>query len=250
MIIRTVIDMVDAVKPNAFPDNVKAEWLNEVEGMVQTDIMLLSIADVVRYTLPDDAQTVMLVKPPHDKLYGVYLMAMVDFANGEYDKYANTMQLFNNYWTEYVRWYNRHYRPADGRAEAEGYYISAYAIAVDHGYSGTEEEWLESLKGAAGAPGKNFTILGRYDSLAALMAAVLNPEPGDTYNVGTQEPYDMYQYDGVNEEWLNLGHIQGAPGPAGPQGLPGERGLQGVPGQAGRDGSDGADAYVVMRVWS
>ena len=27
---------------------------------------------------------------------------------------------------------------------------SAYQIAVDHGYVGTEEEWLESLKGADG----------------------------------------------------------------------------------------------------
>ena len=30
---------------------------------------------------------------------------------------------------------------------------SAYQIAVDHGYVGTEEEWLESLKGAPGAQG-------------------------------------------------------------------------------------------------
>ncbi len=29
-----------------------------------------------------------------------------------------------------------------------GYYLSAYGIAVKHGYVGTEEEWLESLRGA------------------------------------------------------------------------------------------------------
>ena len=27
------------------------------------------------------------------------------------------------------------------------YYLSAYAIAVKHGFTGTEEEWLASLKG-------------------------------------------------------------------------------------------------------
>ena len=32
-----------------------------------------------------------------------------------------------------------------------GYYITAYGIAVKHGYTGTEEEWLASLTGAAGA---------------------------------------------------------------------------------------------------
>ena len=32
-----------------------------------------------------------------------------------------------------------------------GYYITAYGIAVKHGYTGTEAEWLESLTGATGA---------------------------------------------------------------------------------------------------
>jgi hypothetical protein len=29
---------------------------------------------------------------------------------------------------------------------------SAYEIAIDHGFEGTEEEWLESLRGERGAP--------------------------------------------------------------------------------------------------
>ncbi len=41
----------------------------------------------------------------------------------------------------------------------EGYYYSAYGIAVKHGYVGTEEEWLASLKGERGF----FTEL-RYDA--------------------------------------------------------------------------------------
>lgn len=32
-----------------------------------------------------------------------------------------------------------------------GYYITAYGIAVKHGYTGTEEEWLASLRGDTGA---------------------------------------------------------------------------------------------------
>lgn len=32
---------------------------------------------------------------------------------------------------------------------------SAYEIAVEHGFEGTEKEWLESLKGQPGAPGKD-----------------------------------------------------------------------------------------------
>lgn len=33
----------------------------------------------------------------------------------------------------------------------KGYYITAYGIAVKHGFKGTEEEWLETLKGKDGA---------------------------------------------------------------------------------------------------
>lgn len=37
------------------------------------------------------------------------------------------------------------------------YYISAYGLAVKHGFSGTEKEWLESLKGERG-PGAFYDI--------------------------------------------------------------------------------------------
>lgn len=35
------------------------------------------------------------------------------------------------------------------------YYLSAYALAVKHGFQGTEEEWLESLTGPPGPGGKS-----------------------------------------------------------------------------------------------
>lgn len=34
----------------------------------------------------------------------------------------------------------------------KGYYLTAYGIAVKHGFKGTEEEWLKSLKGEKGEP--------------------------------------------------------------------------------------------------
>jgi hypothetical protein len=41
----------------------------------------------------------------------------------------------------------------DGKNGADG--LSAYDIAVKHGFSGTEEQWLASLKGERGADGKD-----------------------------------------------------------------------------------------------
>ena len=149
-----VIARVDDIKPNAFTDATKTAWINECEGLVQTEVMLIAAEDVIQYDYDADAQTELLVRPPHDKIYWAYLSALIDFANGEYNKYQNTMQLFNNYFGEYMRWYALRYRPADGEAIEKGYYLSAYAIAVKHCFDGSEEEWLASLKGDTGAQGE------------------------------------------------------------------------------------------------
>ena len=186
---KQLFDYVDEIKPNAFSNATKTIWLNEVEGMVQTEVLLLSevfeyrwsatvstpisfpdehtvgIADKsvlknfrpggkitltgsgaysgnnltnaviqsvsvdglvfnetfshtgaseVTTTLSFDGSTVeLLVEPPHSKLYGEYLIARIDYANGEYDKYDNSMQMFNAFWGEFSRWFARMYRPAD-----------------------------------------------------------------------------------------------------------------------------------------
>lgn len=55
--------------------------------------------------------------------------------------------------------------------------------------------------------GKNFTILGHYASLAALQAAVPDPEVGDAYSVGSSTPYNVYIFDGPSQAWANYGAI-------------------------------------------
>lgn len=152
MKLKQVIDLVDGIEPNGYGYDVKTTWINEVEGMVQTDVMLRAIEDIDVYDWTDDQQTVLLVKPPHDKLYRFYLQAMIQLANAEYDRYQNTMTVFNAVWGEFVRWFSRTVYPAGREAVWRGYYVSAYGIAVAHGYSGTEAEWLASLKGDPGDP--------------------------------------------------------------------------------------------------
>lgn len=55
--------------------------------------------------------------------------------------------------------------------------------------------------------GENFTVLGHYDTLSALRAAVPDPEVGDAYGVGTSVPYNVYVFDGVSRAWANYGPI-------------------------------------------
>ena len=236
MTLDQVITRVDDIKPNAFTNDSKTAWINELEGMVQADIFLLDPVEMIQYTYDADADTDLLVKPPHDKIYWTYLTAMIDFANGEYNKYQNTMQLFNKFLGEYARWYMMRYRPADGQCLVRGYYLSAYGIAVDHGFEGDEAQWLESLKGETGADGRGFVLAGYYDTFTQLEQSVPAPQAGDAYAVGTQAPYTIYIYDGVGGDWVDNGSLQGPKGDTGepgPQGETGPQGIQGVQGPAG-----------------
>ena len=149
--VNDVIKYVNDIKPNAFTEETLTEWLSECEGSIQTEILCIASGDVVTYSYADNKDTELIVKPPHDKLYGFYLLAMIDFAHGEYKKYENTMQLFNAALSEFAKWFVRtHSKEAKN---PEGYYMSGYDLAVKHGYSGTEEEWLKTLIGPQGVQG-------------------------------------------------------------------------------------------------
>ena len=149
MKITKAIQLADILAPNKLPIELKVHYLNEVEGMAAIDVMMLATADVPVYTA-DNIDVEMLVKPPYDKIYVDYLVAMIHFANGEMNKYGNTFGKFNESMGEYHRYYFSRFHPADGGMIAEGYYISAYGIAVKHGFTGTEEEFADMLMNGGG----------------------------------------------------------------------------------------------------
>ena len=93
--------------------------------------------------------------------------------------------------------------------------------------------------------GAGFTILGYYDNIEALNAAVEAPKAGEMYGIGTAAPYDIYVWDAVGGQWVNNGAIQGPKGdpgetgPQGPKGDPGDTGPQGPKGDPGDTGPQG-----------
>ena len=106
---------------------------------------------------------------------------------------------------------------------------SAYQVAVDNGFNGTEQEWLESLKGSGtgtggtGTPGKD----GK-DGKSAYEIAV------------------AHGFQGTEEDWL--ASLKGPQGPQGIQGIQGIQGPQGLTGAAGSDGADGADGKSAYQI--
>lgn len=106
---------------------------------------------------------------------------------------------------------------------------SAYEIAVDNGFTGSEADWLESLKGANGVNGASFTIKGLYPTYDDLISAHPTGEAGDAYAVGDSDYNEIYNWSVDNQEWENLGSLEGPPGPKGEDStVPGPKGEDGV----------------------
>ena len=101
------------------------------------------------------------------------------------------------------------------------------------------EQGKKGDQGERGEQGRGLMILGAFETLADLMAAVPDPEPGDAYGVGETAPYDIYIF-GDDGTWENHGQLQGPQGEPGRDGEDGKPGADGAPGKDGQPGKDGA----------
>lgn len=145
---------------------------------------------------------------------------------------------------------------------------SAYQVAVNEGFTGTEAEWLLSLKGepgvsnipgpmgpqgpqgsagpqgaagpqgpqglpgADGSDGTSVNIIGDVATVGDLPAT---GNAGDAYLIGGY----LYVWSDTSSSWVNAGNITGPMGPVGPQGPQGDTGPQGPQGDTGPQGPQG-----------
>lgn len=83
---------------------------------------------------------------------------------------------------------------------------SAYEIAVEHGYQGTEEEWIASLHGATGAQGPQGPQgpQGEPGVSGGMLFPVMNfnPENGVLTISGLEQEIDRVRYDETTSELI------------------------------------------------
>ena len=234
----------------AVDQSVMCRWLSELDG--QLSLTLYKTDSIIQYQMPgeNEESPVLLVPYPWDGMYIHYLEAMCYYTTGDFGRYQNSMAMFNLGEKRFREWCIRMHYPALGdtlKEMAEGttavvdptsalsnikYYLSAYAIAVKHGYKGSETQWLESLVGPQGEKGAPFTYA---DFTPAQLAALTGPQGpqgetgprGEKGDTGAQGPKGD----------------TGAQGPAGPAGesIVGPQGPKGDTGETGARGN---------RVWT
>ena len=149
--INEVIEQVGRVRPDAYDDKTKAGWLIELDGKTYREVILRhrltsgegmhgpvgvcpecgsteifydeamdcsscqacrwsELPDLVR-AYPEDGDKPLLVGPPYDNLYDLYLMAQIDFYNREAENYNNSALAFNQAMDEFKKAYHRAHMP-------------------------------------------------------------------------------------------------------------------------------------------
>lgn len=114
MTIMEAINTIDNLKHNTYNHNDKVQWLSRLDSMVKRLIIDTHESGKVffyGYDEDTDPDTELLVPAPFDEMYLRWLEAQIDYTNGEYSKYNNSIEMFNTAWTEYQNYYNRTHMP-------------------------------------------------------------------------------------------------------------------------------------------
>lgn len=109
------ISRLDSQKHNTYSQSDKVEWLSRLDSMVKKHIIdTHEGADEVTFTGYDDTtdlQTELLVPEPFDEVYLRWMEAQIDYANGEYNKYNQSIQMYKAAYDSYANYYNRNHMP-------------------------------------------------------------------------------------------------------------------------------------------
>lgn len=107
MTVKNCLELVDSLCPSSVAREVKLQFLGEIEGRVRVELLEEELGEgmALPTELADD--TVLCVPAPYDRLYWLYLAAMLYFVSGYMEKYEACAALFNAAYRDYGKWLRR-----------------------------------------------------------------------------------------------------------------------------------------------
>lgn len=115
MTILEAVNRVDTTKPNSYTQVEKVDWLSALDGIIKHQIIDTHEGGEGKvfkgYNADTSLDTVLLVPAPYDDIYIRWLEARIDYANGENDKYNNSLTAYNDTYDLYANYYNRTHMP-------------------------------------------------------------------------------------------------------------------------------------------
>ncbi len=107
--INTAISNALELHPDDIGDCIKSRWINELEGKIMREVMRKN--NFKEYSFPEDGDKELIVKPPYDNLYELYLVAMSNFFSGNLNEYSASAILFEQAYAEFRKDYLRNNIP-------------------------------------------------------------------------------------------------------------------------------------------
>lgn len=115
MTIIEAIQAVDSLKPNSYSELEKIQWLSELDGTIKAEIIdTHEDGEEISFNGYDETtplETELIVTAPYDRLYKSWLESRIDYANGDYTRYNNSVTVFNTDYLSYQRAYNSKHMP-------------------------------------------------------------------------------------------------------------------------------------------
>lgn len=119
MTIIEAINRVDILKPNSYSQNEKIWWLSCLDGMIYEEIISTHEGgeniDFSGYNDKTLLGTQLLVPAPYDEIYIRYLEMQINYANGEFGKYNNSVFMYEAAYESFKRYYNRTHMPKSAK---------------------------------------------------------------------------------------------------------------------------------------
>ncbi len=115
MTINEAIRRIDMMKPNSYSNEDKIAWLSKLDGAVKAEIIDTHedgehiVFEGYDENTPKDTE--LLICAPYDDIYLYWLESRIDYYNGEYGRYNNTVTTYNSAYSAYERFYNRAHMP-------------------------------------------------------------------------------------------------------------------------------------------
>ncbi len=110
MTISDAILEIGRLKPHQYPEDTIIRWLSDLDGRVAQDILRGSDAEPEAGTLPYKPQerlTTLLIPYPHEDVYLKWLMAQIDYANADFERYNNSMMMFQTQFESFADAFTR-----------------------------------------------------------------------------------------------------------------------------------------------
>lgn len=115
MTIAEAIQSINTLMPNSYSETEKIDWLSRLDGLVKREIIDThegyESVTFDGYTSSTETSTELLVPAPYDEMYIYWLESKINYHNLEYNKYNNSVEMFNTCYKNYANYYNRIHMP-------------------------------------------------------------------------------------------------------------------------------------------